>query len=197
MGIEQEGKSAMSREIQKRTPMRLEVFVTRQIPASPGFHSHRFILPRRRPLTRKAFTWAVCAFCCALRTESRTTETGQISGSVFTPAQGRKVLCRAPRCRQLCSKEQHTSCVCYWESFSLLICKTKKLVFIFSDENIIFRGNLWAFSWGRWGRELTLNDTKYAFSVNVSALSGCTRHGKESNKQWSNVPTHGMDFNKE
>lgn len=90
---------------------------------------------------------------------------GQTSGSVFTPAQGRTGLCRAPR---------HMQRVRYWETFSLLICKTEKLVFMFSDKDTIFRENFLAFSWGGagGGRELTLNDTtKYAFSVNVFELS--------------------------
>lgn len=147
----------MSRETQKRTPMRPEVLVTRQIPASPGFHSHRFILPRRRPRTRKAYIWAVCDFCCALRTERRTMESGTyaiLNGTNFRLclhpglAGLRTGLCRAPRHMQRVRKEQHTSCVRYWETFSLLICKTEKLVFMFSDKDTIFRGNLLSFSWG-------------------------------------------------
>lgn len=82
-------------------------------------------------------------------------------------------------------------------NFVFLLFTTKKSVFVFSDEDITFGGNLFAFSLGEGGgrnNELRLNDsTKYFFYNCIRALS-MYRAWEGEGYQPSNVPTHRMDF---
>lgn len=143
--------------------MRLESWWPwRRSTSVPAFITHRgFSLPTRWPLTRTDLSFTVLSYPLVHGGESYARCTGSMQ-------QG--------------PKEQHLLCTT-GKSFLFLIFTTKEFVFIFSDEDIKFMGNLFAFILGKGGGRksgLPLNDPIKYFSTTASELSVCTGHGKES-----------------